>query len=300
MVRQALITTWIAAAGVLGYLASPLVLAHGEIAENGDTSATASKWVVSDYARARLISAQTHVGELNEVRLGVQIELKPEWKTYWRHPGEAGIPPRFDWSKSENLSKASMEWPAPARYDAFGLESIGYKDNVVFPVTVALATPGRALAVDLALEYAVCRDICVPLTADMALRVSKGTAGESSFAPMIAEFAAKSPLPLPNNSISDAPELQKVCLSTEGNKKLLRVSFAADSLNGYQDLFVEAGDNFGFGPPNKKISESLGKSELLVPVYQYRKKAVLADQDLHLTLTTDNGAFEWRAKLCSD
>ena len=102
----------------------------------GDAMAAASPWDRTDVSEARLVAAQDAVGD-STVTLGLQIRLAPGWKTYWRSPGEAGFPPRLDWSGSTNLAGVEMAWPAPQRFLEIGdLMTHGYKDEVVFPITV--------------------------------------------------------------------------------------------------------------------------------------------------------------------
>lgn len=277
---------------------------------SGGGASTASEWAVADYARARLVSARSQVGGHDELRLGIQIQLKPEWKTYWRHPGDSGIPPRFDWSRSENLEAATIGWPAPARYQAFGLETIGYKDEVVFPVTAVLAVPGKTVLVRLSLDYAVCRDICVPLKADLALLVPEGTGEETSHAASIKDFSARVPQTLPDPAAIGVPELRKVCFEDDEDDEdddadgRLRVVFSGLETGGDQDLFVEAGGGFGFGAP-ETVPETVtvdqeGGVEMTVPVHRYRKRAVLKAQPVRLTLVAGEGAFEWSTTVCPD
>lgn len=109
----------------------------------------------------------THVAAL-------RIVLAPGWKTYWRAPGEAGIPPRFGWAGSRNLAAVRMRWPRPEVYDVNGLRAIGYHDELVLPIEF---TPGRAdrpVRVKLALEFGVCRDICVPVAARLTAELPVG------------------------------------------------------------------------------------------------------------------------------
>ncbi len=77
------------------------------------------------------------------IEAGLEIRLAPGWHAYWRSPGDAGIPPSIDWAGSENLSRAEIAWPAPARYSLQGFETAGYRDHVVLPIT---ANPGAARA----------------------------------------------------------------------------------------------------------------------------------------------------------
>ncbi len=93
--------------------------------------------------------------------VGLVIDLAPGWKTYWRYPGAAGIPPRFDWSKSRNLGSAEVLWPRPHIFESFGMETLGYSGRVVFPVRLIPTDAGEPMEIDLALALGVCRDICV-------------------------------------------------------------------------------------------------------------------------------------------
>ncbi|HCX68676.1 MAG TPA: hypothetical protein DHK64_14410, partial [Rhodobiaceae bacterium] len=56
---------------------------------------------------------------------GLHLELSKGWKTYWRSPGEVGIPPSIDWAGSENIENVEFLWPAPERFTAFGIENFG-------------------------------------------------------------------------------------------------------------------------------------------------------------------------------
>src|SRR5262245_11146520 len=109
-------------------------------------------WVTLDQARLRLIDGGVEGGR----RLaGVQIDLSPGWKTYWRVPGEAGVPPVFDWSASANLKEARVLFPAPARLHDEGGEAVGYENEVIFPVEVAASDPAEPVLLKLALHFAV-------------------------------------------------------------------------------------------------------------------------------------------------
>lgn len=93
---------------------------------------------------------------------GLLIDLKPGWKTYWRAPGEAGIPPRFDWSGSRNIQALQPVWPTPEVMDQNGMTSIGYPGDVVIPLRVNPANRSGDLRLSAQMELGVCKDICVP------------------------------------------------------------------------------------------------------------------------------------------
>jgi DsbC/DsbD-like thiol-disulfide interchange protein len=107
---------------------------------------------------------------------GLRLRLKSGWKTYWRAPGDTGIPPQFDWSGSDNLRAVRVHWPAPDVFDDNGLRTIGYKTEVVLPVELFPADPDRPTHLDLQMALGVCRDICLPVNLGYATTLVPGMA----------------------------------------------------------------------------------------------------------------------------
>lgn len=107
----------------------------------------------------------------------IRIDLAPGWKTYWRSPGDAGIPPHFDWSRSRNLAGVSILWPAPKVYPQNGMRTIGYKDQLVLPIAVAPRNAAKPVRLRVKLDIGVCHDICVPyqITVDGMLNTTSQT-----------------------------------------------------------------------------------------------------------------------------
>lgn len=98
----------------------------------------------------------------------LQLQMNPGWHTYWRIPGDAGIPPRFDWAGSQNIASIEPIWPRPQMFLQNGLRSFGYEDSLVLPLRVTPQNPNRPMAIMGALEIGVCRETCVP--ADVQVR----------------------------------------------------------------------------------------------------------------------------------
>lgn len=92
----------------------------------------------------------------------LHLRLAPQWKTYWRSPGEAGIPPEFDWSGSQNLRSVRLHWPRPQVFETNGMQTIGYKQDLVLPLEVTPIDPSRPVHLRASVDLGVCRDICVP------------------------------------------------------------------------------------------------------------------------------------------
>lgn len=102
----------------------------------------------------------------------LEIVLAPGWHTYWRVPGAAGIPPRFDWSGSDNLASVAYEWPRPEVFERYGLRTYGFDDTLVLPLRLDPHDPAAPLDLALTLDFGVCEDICVPASAELAARLA--------------------------------------------------------------------------------------------------------------------------------
>jgi suppressor for copper-sensitivity B len=182
MTRRAALPVLTVAACVLGW---------GAAASGGDNA-----WVAADEAQIRLVSAVSAVAPgVASLPLGLEMALAEGWRIYWRTPGAAGLPPQLDWAGSENLAAAVLRWPVPVRFILYGQQSYGYTGRVLFPLTVRLERPGEAVKLRLALAYLICREVCIPGEADLALDLAQGQAGETAAAAAIA--AARAALPAP-------------------------------------------------------------------------------------------------------
>src|SRR4030081_1987690 len=87
------------------FASSPAIAAHAE---------DASPWQRDVHSAVRLLAGSRSGAVLLG---GIAFELQPGWKTYWRTPGDSGVPPRFDFSKSENIEAVTVLWPAPPKFD---------------------------------------------------------------------------------------------------------------------------------------------------------------------------------------
>jgi len=98
----------------------------------------------------------------------LELQLAPQWKTYWRSPGDAGIPPQFDWSGSRNVGSVRFLWPAPDVFQTNGMQSIGYHDDLVLPIEVVAIDPSRPVHLRARVDLGVCKDICMPASLDLS------------------------------------------------------------------------------------------------------------------------------------
>jgi len=104
----------------------------------------------------------------------IRITLAPGWKTYWRAPGDAGIPAQFDWAGSDNLGGVALHWPVPSVFHQNGLTSVGYHDQVIIPIELTPRRAGAAIALSAQIDMGVCEDICVPVSVRVAADLPAG------------------------------------------------------------------------------------------------------------------------------
>src|SRR5215470_8029508 len=207
----------------------------------------ASAWERNDQGAARLVAAVTAVGDLERLPVGLELDLKPGWKTYWRSPGDSGIPVTVDWSASRNVASTTMAWPAPHRYTLLGLETFGYGDQVVFPVTVTPAKRGEPVQLRAAVDYLVCEKICVPRHADLALDLPSGAGGPSAFVQLIDRWRARVP--------GDGAGQGLAITGVAPGAGTLEVTARADVPFTTPDLIVEGPVGLHFAAPKVALSD---------------------------------------------
>jgi DsbC/DsbD-like thiol-disulfide interchange protein len=194
-------------------------------------AADASSWDRGLRSAVRLISAGA-ADNGDTLRAGIEIKLDAGWKTYWRYPGDSGVPPRFDFKRSQNVRAIAVKWPAPRRFSDDGGQSIGYKDHVVLPLSVVPADPGKPVMLRLDLDYAICEKLCVPAEAKAELALTRGrTAHEAALA------AAEARVPKPAAvGASSTPAIRVVTRDTASHRIMVDV---AAPQPGSIDLFAE-------------------------------------------------------------
>lgn len=209
---------------------------------------SSTSWIEGAHATTRLVVDTVEVhGNGKALVAGIHIKLDEGWKTYWRNPGDAGLPPRFDWSGSQNLKAAKVLWPAPQRLkDSAGI-SYGYKKEIVFPVILEPEKPGVPVKLNLKLEFAVCEDICIPAEANLQLATGKGGFFSRSYASLLSRYIDRVPVqiepgPRPGLSISRAEA------NLSGPAPALTVDAHIPGGAEGADLFVEGPEGFYMAP----------------------------------------------------
>src|SRR5947209_17065846 len=138
----------------------------------------ASPWQRDAHSAVRLLAGSRSGAVLLG---GIAFQLQPGWHTYWRNPGDSGVPPRFDFARSENIDAVTILWPAPTKFpDGAGGTSIGYQKQVVLPLRIVAKNADKPVTLRADINYAVCEKLCIPVEASTELTFTSVASTEDS------------------------------------------------------------------------------------------------------------------------
>jgi DsbC/DsbD-like thiol-disulfide interchange protein len=205
---------------------------------------------------------------------GVLVELEKDWKTYWRNPGDAGIPPQFDWAASRNVGSVDVSYPVPARFrDASG-EAIGYHDRVLFPVSVKASDSEKPVQLKLKMFFAVCQTVCIPASAELESELNISNSNM-----LISEALQRVPVKNAEPSIATNPRFDIL------DSKPALVIAVSQSL---VDIFVETDSQAYFGQPRFDVKPD----EAWLPLANVKDVNSLKNKPLKLTMSLGDKAIE--------
>lgn len=205
-----------------------------------------SAWAESDHARARLIAGGYFDHQGRKIyAAALEIRLDDGWKTYWRSPGE-GLPPSFDWKNSKNIAYIKVLWPAPMRLDEpGGLVSAGYMGRVILPVHIVPEDAAEAVRLRVSVMYGACREICIPVEAELALDLDLSEMGKASRD----IEAALNAVPKPQTAPEDCPHrFVRAAISVDKGKPSLKIVTETHSEEGIA-FFAEPPDGLFLPTP---------------------------------------------------
>jgi DsbC/DsbD-like thiol-disulfide interchange protein len=232
---------------------------------------------VDEYYSVRLL-AGGHDGEA--WLAGIDIALAPGWKTYWRMPGDAGIPPDFDWAGSQNVKTVDLLWPAPSRHQDAAGETVGYLDRVIFPLRITPADPAAPVTLKLSLFFAVCKDVCIPAKAKAEEVIGVATP-DPAVVSNIRHFIARVP-------VKTQQPFERAAVELSGEKPVLVLRFAGGTAPTQADVFVEGGGSAYFRAPQAGSNPG----ELRLAIDGLKDAAKLKGRTLKLTLVTPERGVE--------
>lgn len=213
----------------------PLLIALSAVPAAGH--AARSEWSSADEAQVRMLLNPAAAGKLEG---GIEIVLEPGWYTYWKNPGEAGVPPVFDFAGSENVGELQVLYPAPLRKDDSGSISLIYQDEVVFPLVITPRDAGRPVVLRLKAQFGVCSEICIPTQASAEVALAPDAAADALSAARLKGFEER----VPKGPVAGRFDIEKVV--PDGDSLDIDIRMPDSS---YADLFVEPPEDWYIGQP---------------------------------------------------
>lgn len=161
--------------------AALLAASLGAVAAEGSAGAV----VKTDQVRAELVAhAPQGIAAGQPVWLGLAIQHQPHWHTYWKNPGDSGLPTTLNWQLPAGFEAGEVMWPTPQRLPIGPLVNFGYEGQLLLPVKLVVPADfrGDTLPVKLHAEWLVCKEVCIPEAGDFALSLPARSAWSSNAA----------------------------------------------------------------------------------------------------------------------
>ena len=132
-----------------------------------------SDWSVSETSKLRLVSPYSQNDSKN-ILIGLEYQMEPGWKTYWKSPGDGGFAQTISWDNSTNVKNVNILWPTPIEFEILGLTSLGYQNDVIFPLQIDLEDKLKNTFLNLHVNFLICKEVCIPGDATLFLEIPSG------------------------------------------------------------------------------------------------------------------------------
>ena len=248
--------------------------------------ALSSEWAVGETSKLRLISPYSQNSSKN-ITIGLEYQMQPGWKTYWKSPGDGGFAQNISWENSSNISDVKILWPTPIKFEILGLTSLGYQDNVTFPLEIEIENEFQDINLDLHVNYLICKEICIPGDARIFLDIPAGEKKINDNYFDVEQALSK----LPEKDFSrtylkniNANVLEGVNLST------IQLQIESEKIFFNPEIFLHT--PFGLPVVQHKISYS-ANNKLITAEFDFNKKLISEDSfPLEVVLKDVNHNFE--------
>jgi thiol:disulfide interchange protein DsbD len=135
--------------------------------------------VTTPQVRAELVAhAPEGVAPGAPLALALLIDHQPHWHTYWKNPGDSGLPTTLSWNLPAGFEAGAIRWPTPRQLPLGPLVNFGFEDRLLLPVSVTVPADFAAAALEVKLyaEWLVCKDVCIPESGEFSLTVPANAA----------------------------------------------------------------------------------------------------------------------------
>ena len=247
-----------------------------------------TEWSSGIEPKVRIISPVSHNDNKNEIFLGLQYKLEKGWKTYWRSSGDGGFPQEIKLLNSQNVKDFEILWPIPEYFEILGFTSIGYVDEVIFPLKINLQDINKKTFINLDINYLTCKDICIPGSALLNIIIPPGEGKITEHSYKIQK--ALSLVPKIDKNLSG---LRNFTTKAYEDDEDISIIISAESKNIFTDPKIFLHSEFGlpiskpeiiFSPNSKKIDAK----------FFFNKKNISKDNfKLNIVFDNENNSFEY-------
>ena len=274
------------------YILRLLLLLITLISSSGSLYGLESNWGISDASKVRLISPLSHNNNKDKIILGLEYHLEPEWKTYWQSPGEGGFPQELSWNKSTNVSSIDIDWPTPSEFEILGIKSIGYQEEVIFPLTVHLIDPQQPTSINLSINYLTCKEICIPGNANLDIEIPAGNGVPTNYFFTIEK--ALSSLPQRNINLTSFSGFN---ITTSADKEITSINLEATTKSFFYNPKLYLHTPFGLPVIEPVLDYSLDQSTLNATFYFDRELITKDSFEISALLVDQNHNFLFNTNL---
>ena len=231
-----------------------------------------------EFVKFNLLFGQKLTNQFNDYLLGLEVNLLPKWKIYWKNPGDAGLPPEISWKNASNVDSVSLLYPMPKRFIFFDIQTFGYENEVVFPLEIKLIDKEKKLSGFLDLNAQICSEICVPITQKFDLNKLNFIKEDTTSFKKIINYKNK----IPKRVTKEQLDLVSINI----HKEVVSLKFKNYAISSINDVIIEDENGFINYKP-----EILGNNDNLNIKFNKTNKEI-NPQILKLTFLTNDISYE--------
>ncbi|WP_051786336.1 protein-disulfide reductase DsbD family protein [Endozoicomonas numazuensis] len=261
---------------------------------NRPAYALSTDWLINPQqpeARVRLHLSGEEDSDSRQLSAALEVQLSGDWKTYWRSPGEAGIPPEVDWRINQQQGSSNVEnvewlWPVPERIEMLGLHTFGYKNGTVFPLLIQVEDLSEPVSINAKLQLSSCTTICVLTDYDIRLDFTPSeleSDPEASF--LIDKALSQVPTYMPDTGLST-----ESVVWDKGSNKVIVTAHSETGWEKEVDVIIDGQEDITFSVPDIKVQGS--QLQAVMDASSWLGDYDLSEEKVTVTLLNGDSALE--------
>ena len=247
-----------------------------------NSMAISSDWSVSETSKLRLISPYSQNDGKN-LLIGLEYEMEPGWKTYWKSPGDGGFAQSISWQNSTNIKNVNILWPTPVEFEILGLTSLGYQNDIIFPLEIELEDELQNTFLNLHVNFLICKDVCIPGDATVFLEIPFG---EKKLTDNY--FNLEKALSLLPEEDLNSSYINEISLKTfsDNQNSIIQLQFESDKFFYNPKIFLHSPfglpvvkNSINYSSNNKKITTDFHFDKKLISENKFPLEVIIKDKN---------------------